>query len=183
MRKEVTDDMDRSSALFVNQVWPLCVEAIGGGSLMQMEGRPDSELARELDMRAGIDGWHVHHHGLRGIASRVQVGNDWSTFTVRMSRDSGTTTEYEKRLRAITTRAGLLFPALTIQAYAATWDGPVISIGIVHTTGLIDFIQKRFHFERRTTNARFAVCSWSKMIEKGYEVIVMREESGAAVAA
>lgn len=177
MNGNVESDMKWSSKLFVTQVWPLCQKACGGGELMRMEGRPDVELAQTLDMMAGIDGWQLHADGMRGIASRVQAGEkDWSTFTIRMKRDSGATTEFEKRLIAINGERGWIYPHLTIQAYAKTQDGPIISVGIALTKDLIDYIQKNHAYEKRTDNATFAVCSWDRMQKLGYGLKILKPQ-------
>jgi hypothetical protein len=173
MQADVKSDMEASARIFQSMVWPLCRKHFGGGELLQMEGRPDIELARLLDMRAGIDGWHIHSGGMRGIASRVQYGHDWRTFTVRMSRDSGAKTEYQKRFEAIHTARGWIYPAITVHAYAETQIGPIISIGIARTADVIDFIAKGLHKERRTSNAVFAACSWLEMRKTGYRVEVI----------
>lgn len=137
---------------------------------MQMEGRNDSELAILFDTQSGIDGWQVHQLGLRGIASRIQIG-DYRTFTVRMTRDSGGKTEYEKRLQAITSERGWLYPEITVQAYSANKEnGPILSIGVARTNDIMKFIELGLHTMNRTTNATFAVCAWDRMISKGYRV-------------
>jgi hypothetical protein len=138
---------------------------------MSMENRPDVELAKKLDMKAGIDGWHIHRIGMRGIASRVQIGKPWNSFTIRLSRDSGAKTEYAKRLAAIEQpRHGWMFPSITVQAYAESKTGPVISCGITKTVDIIQYIKDGMHVTRRTKNASFAVCFWNKMQASGYEV-------------
>ena len=163
--------MNWSSKLFVEQVWPEITACVGGGELIQMEGRPDTELASRLDMLSGIDGWQIHNSGIRGVASRIQKGDrSWDTFTVRMSRSSGAETEYAKRKRAIESSGGWIYPHLTIQAYSKTETGPVMSIGVARTEDIIAFIDCGFHRMNSTTNASFAVCSWSEMDSKGFKI-------------
>jgi hypothetical protein len=176
MNSDVKSDMKWSSHLFLTQVWPMCKGPLGGGDLMRMEGRPDMELAKTLDMKAGIDGWQLHNDGMRGIASRVQAGKEWSSFTVRMRRDSGATTEYEKRLAAIQDGRGWLYPHVTIQAYAQTQEGPIVSVGIVLTKDLIGFIQNGYSYKKRTGNALFAVCMWDKIESAGYPMKIIRSK-------
>ena len=174
-------DMKWSARLFQTDVWPLIRQHLGNGDLLQMEGRPDTELGRTLDMLAGIDGWHIHGHGMRGIASRVQeTSKSWDTFTVRMSRDSGAVTEFEKRKLAISeSDRGWIYPALTVQAYSLTRTGPVFSCGIAKTQDIIDFIEMDLHEKplKRTTNACFAVCSWEKMQFLGYDVRIIKPDA------
>lgn len=140
---------------------------------MQMEGRPDVELASILDKYAGIDGWHLHKLGLRGIAARVQAGVNYKTFTIRHTRRSGATTEYEKRKTAIGSPSGWIFPAITVQAYTKTKDGPVVSIGVAYTVDIFDFIEKGLNTENQCSNATFLVCNWKKMQANGYRVKVI----------
>lgn len=178
MSKAVARDMSWSATLFIEQVWPLIVKQLGGGELLQMEGRPDTQLARMLDMKAGIDGWHISGEGMRGIASRVQeTTRPWNTFTVRMSRTSGATTEFEKRCLALKqVGRGWIYPSITVQAYAATKDGPVLTCGIAQTCDIIEFIERGLHKMNKTTNASFAVCHWDKMKNNGYRVEIINAE-------
>jgi hypothetical protein len=175
MRNDVLGDMKWSSKLFLNDIWPMLNHVVGGGQLMQMEGRPDQQLAKELDMRSGIDAWQLMPCGqMRGIAARVQQSNkNWATFTVRLSRDSGAKTEFAKRYEAINDGRGLIYPHLTIQGYAETKVGPVISVGVCRTVDVIEFVSKGLCDVNRTTNASFAVCPWEKMKEVGYKVEVI----------
>jgi hypothetical protein len=175
MDKAALNCMRWSSCLFVEQVWPIIKPSLDGGDLIPMEGRPDIELMKKLDMSAGIDGWQVHAQGMRGIASRVQQGERaYNTFTVRMARKSGTETEYAKRFRAIhNPQRGWIFPTLTIQAYSQTQKGPILSVGITRTVDLIDFITQQKHYVKSVADAVFAVCPWHKMIRAGYRVKII----------
>ncbi len=134
-----------------------------------------------LDVMAGIDGFQVHREfGLRGLAHRAQVvalGRSYDSFTIRVSRQNGCTTEFEKRVAALRDGAGWLFPALTIQSYATTWDGPVVSVGVARTCDIMQFILDGHHYCKQVvTNgaATFAVCDWAKMVQHGYRVRVVR---------
>lgn len=178
MNQFVKADMKWSSRLFIDQVWPLLHEHIGKGDLLQMEGRPDIELAQLLDMRAGIDGWQLTKEGgLRGIAARVQKGEKaWNTFTIRKSRKSGSETEYAKRRRAIIDESGETYPHLTIHAYALTNEGPILSVGIAKTCDIIAFIDCGLAQTRATDNADFYVCQWGKMKKAGYKVRIITKD-------
>ena len=182
MPKDVASDMSWSSSLFHNEVWPIIRPLVGNGDLLQMEGRPDIELANLLDQKSGIDGWHIHKNGMRGIASRVQVSNPrrpYNTFTIRLSRRSGAKTEYEKRSLAISNEncQGWIYPFFTVQAYAASTQGPVISCGIAKTIDLFDYIARGLWDDclpTREGDAKFYVCDWEMMRRSGYEVWVLR---------
>ena len=163
--------MKWSAAAFNTMIWPVVRSLLGGGNLLQMEGRPDLELAKKLDMLAGIDGWHIHHNGIRGIASRVQIGKPWNTFTVRMSKLSGAKTEFEKRKQALDyPQRGWIYPAITVQGYIETETGPLLSCGVCLTADLIRFIERGLSSGNGVSDAKFAVCSWVKMRKNGYPV-------------
>jgi len=169
-------DMKWSSKLFIESVWPMLPAVVGKGDLMQMEGRPDRELALALDMRSGIDAWQLMANGqMRGIAARVQKAKDWSTFTIRLARDSGAKTEFAKRYEAIHSRQGFVYPHLTIHAYAKTETGPVTSVGVCRTSDVIEFITRELHKVRKASNATFATCHWVDMRLAGYRVEIVTQ--------
>lgn len=148
------------------------LEQLLGGSLISVEGDTLSETADLLDRLAGIDLWWVNEqHGMRGIASRIQPGRNWRTFTIRKERESGVKTEYEKRKHAIDNE--FLYPAITYQAYVGEHG---VSIGIVHTKALIDCIENGVCSERRTGDAQhgqatFYVVAWEDLKRCGYPMI------------
>ena len=169
--RSVKNDMQSSALVFEKLVWPVISPWIGAGELLKMENVKDSNFAKLLDMKAGIDGWQIHSDGMRGIASRVQITKAWNTFTVRMSRDSGSPTEYEKRLKAITT-GKYIYPYLTVQAYVKTWKGPILSVGMSKTSDIIKFIRLGLNTVKRAPNAEFAICPWTEMQQNGFRVKV-----------
>lgn len=187
MDNSVAKDMDWSSEIFAAHVWPMIRDQLGGGDLLQMENRPDIELARLLDMQAGIDGWQVHHDGMRGIAARIQSEKEWRTFTIRASRDSGAKTEYEKRVTAIYGPDAWMYPAITLQAYRiVNNEGLVFSVGAAKTVDVFDFIKRGLHGHNRTNNATFFIVPWdakgqhgtnakSNLVDEGYELSQCRK--------
>lgn len=182
MNSEVEKDMDWSSRLFIESAWPMVQAKLNAGPLLQMEGRPDVELARQLDMRSGIDGWELTKNGgMRGVSARVQTSplppRCWDSFTVRMARTSGATTEFSKRRDAIKGGKGLIYPHITVQAYAVSQSGPVHSVGICKTEDLIAFIERGLHKQRSVNNAEFAACFWADMQASGIEVWTVRSET------
>lgn len=145
MRDEVRRDAQWSAGAFAQLVWPEIAASLGGGVLRPVE-LADSDLARDLDAHAGIDAFQVIRDAsiVRGIASRVQTTNDawptWETFTVRYRRSSGTSTEFEKRLRAIEdTSLGALWPHLTVHAYLDATKTRCRSVAIIETEMLYRF--------------------------------------------
>ena len=159
--------MAQSAAAFLQVVWPCVRSAFGDGDLISVESVTDSNMARHLDMLAGIDAWHIQTGaGMRGIASRVQVGTSWRSFTIRLELDSGAETEYAKRGRALAAAPGRwLFPYLTCQAYLGSWDGPLLSAAVAKTSDIIKCVDRGWCEKRRTDNASFAVVFWSVMTQ------------------
>jgi len=141
MRHEVARDLSDAAFEFERVVWPALAPMIGGGEYTSVELASEKATADDLDTLAGIDAWQVirDEHCVRGIASRVQWDVWYQTFTIRISRDNGTTTELFKRLKAIKNiDKGYLFPHLTIQAYVKKpkRKGELIGCAAVKTIGL-----------------------------------------------
>lgn len=132
----------------------------------------DNEIAKMFDVYCGIDAVYKDFHGIRGIASRIQKGKAWDTFTIRHERESGAKTEYEKRKYAI--ENNYFYPYLTLQAYVN--DGKLLSMALAKTTDIFDMIEKGFSEKQRTGNgqigqATFYVVRWLDMVEQGYKII------------
>ncbi len=145
MRDNVLQDMNDSSRAFLAVVWPKIRKACSDGDICPVEVLDDSKIAEQLDTLAGIDVWQTKTGiGVRGIASRVQFGDKaWNTFTIRLERQSGIATEYEKRLDAIET-GKFIYPYLTVQAYVTNRRDPVLlSCAVVKTKDLYEFIEYR----------------------------------------
>ena len=72
-------------------------------------------ILKKLDTKCGID-WIVENkEHIITVASRVQFGKNWGSFTIREERHTGSKTEYEKRTDAI--KHGYLYPLYTCQCY------------------------------------------------------------------
>lgn len=143
MRHEVANDLSDSAFEFQRIVWPAIKDWVGGGEIRPVESVAHSGFDKELDTLSGIDAWHLlkAECAIRGIASRVQWGEAWNTYTIRYSRPSGIDTEYQKRIKAIDNQArGYLIPQLTIQAYAShpKRKGRLLSASVVRTKDLFD---------------------------------------------
>lgn len=168
-----------SSRCFVDVVWPAIKTHLGGGRISSVEGNTASRMQKDLDRISGIDAWHIASgdQGIRGIASRVQPddgrnGFPYNSFTIRRSIKSGGDTEYHKRKKALNdTRLGYLFPPVTIQAYVETYDGPLITVGIIHTDTLYQAVEE---CDWRTLQGQdgntFIVLSWDLLSQRGYRV-------------
>lgn len=144
------------------------LEKVLKGELITVEGETLNETAKLLDTLAGIDLWFANKEkGMRGIASRIQYGKNWRTFTIRLERDSGAKTEYEKRKYAIDN--DYLYPVITYQAYLCE-DG---KMAIAMTKDIIDYIDKGLAYIRHTKDdqqgqASFYVVDWDDFKAQGY---------------
>lgn len=175
---QVMSDM-RQSIQRVNSAAPIIRRLMKGGEIKTVEG-DDNEICKLLDMTCGTDYLQVYKElGLvQGVASRVQTIKDgfrpFNTFTVRKARESGATTEYEKRQYAI--KHGGIYPYLTMQMYVSE-DERVLSLGIAKTTDIMEFVEKGYADENHTGKEQigqsaFYVVRWDEMINKGYKVLV-----------
>lgn len=161
-------DLDWSHKAFLREIAPI-LTGLWGGEFFHVENQDDA-VKVALDREAGIDFYHrLPRGGMRGLASRVQVpgilGKSYQTFTVRMTRDSGARTEYEKRTEAI--RDGLVYPQLTAQGYVTdkTDVGKLIDFAVCRTERLMHKIDSRIMFNKRTSNAAFAAIPWGEWCE------------------
>lgn len=176
MRADVARDMTRSQSSFHDLVWPCIGPHIGGGRVISMENSGDNELRSLFDITSGIDAWQIlTDGGMYGIASRVQpIGKDWSTFTVRHSRDSGVKTEWEKLRAAVYAKDSRVYPKWFIQAYTSKDHTTLLSCAAVMTAELvchIDWLCQKDLDTRETSNARFWFVGWEKPARTGANFI------------
>lgn len=177
MRSDVARDLSDSADDFLRVVWPAVKGLLHPGRLEVVEAVAPDQLRRDLDILAGIDAWHMADTNgtMRGIASRVQWGKSWRTFTIRVRRPNGAMTEFEKRSRALDRPSeGWLFPALTVQAYVAVPRvGRLLGAGIIRTADL--YAYARAHPTRRPRRAgnggeEFTHWRWDELRDAGYQV-------------
>jgi hypothetical protein len=143
----IINGLGNSAFDFVKIVWPFIAsaEGIGGGRIIPVEAVSADDFASELDVFAGVDAWQIveNNKGMRGIASRIQWGADYGSFTIRYSTPSGAETEYQKRLRAINNPdEGYLLPHFTVQAFLNEQRGHILSVAAIPTRHLIQQAQK-----------------------------------------
>lgn len=160
--------LSKSAEDFDRLVRPVAARVLQGRFGI-VEADTTSEFARSLDIEAGIDMWFVRDGtGIRGVANRVQwTDRNWRTFTVRMSRKSGATTEYEKRLSAIEDE--WLYPVLTMQSYVSEDRQRLLGFGVMRTRDLMQFVTDGIGYSRRTGpaqigQAEFWVVKWDDVI-------------------
>lgn len=146
-------NLSDSASDFKNIVWPHIANHpdIGGGELRSVEAVSKNNFADELDVLAGIDAWQIvaNRRGMRGIASRIQWGTDYQSFTVRHTKSNGAETEYAKRIYAINNPSeGLVYPHLTVQAFLDSRGGQLLSVAAIPTLALFQQIEKLFEWDR-----------------------------------
>jgi hypothetical protein len=155
VQPDVLAEVQRSAEALRRLVWPMIAERVGGGDLLPVEGVPDDLMRKSLDTIAGVDALQIlgDGSGMRAIGSRVQGTKrglqPFNTFTVRYDLPSQSKTEWQKRREALADPSlGLLYPALTVQAYCEE-PGPsgapferVLTAAVVHTNDLIRVAQK-----------------------------------------
>jgi hypothetical protein len=154
VRTDVARDLAKSSDAFGHLV---C-----GGEYVPVE----SVEGRDLDALAGIDGWQVRRDlgRMRGLACRVQwTERPFDTFTIRLARSSGAETEYAKRLDAIQSPDGWLYPALTVQAYVSPSQRMLLSAAAVPTRDLYEVSGPRLIRRNGTDGNAFVVVPWTEL--------------------
>lgn len=132
------------------------------GKLVSIE-MTESEVLAWMDIYSGIDLIRKDETGLQGVAWRAQWCKAWDSFTIRMTRQTGTKTELEKRLWAI--QNGYFYPAFTIQAYFDnTVDMNCLSVGIIRTKDLFQAYQNTPDiFQVRRSDNEFIYVNWSDL--------------------
>lgn len=134
-----------------------------------VEGKTDDETAEKLDTLAGTDLFIYNKRSMSGIASRIQVGKNWRTFTIRYKRDNGKDTEFKKRKFAI--ENDMFYPKFTYQAYVTSeTGGKLLGLAIMPTKSLFKYIDEhKDETEERHTGssqygqASFLTCYWDKI--------------------
>jgi len=155
MGDEWKKDLEESNRAFIDCVWPIIKDVCGGGGIKPVEMIEDNSLAKDMDLKCGIDIWQtIDGKGCRGIASRVQWGKNWGTFTVRKRRFSGAKTEYEKRKEAIK-NGSYVYPYLTCQAYIEKETFSLHGGAVARTSDIFKTIERGLYKTRQTTNASF----------------------------
>ena len=195
MRIDVRRDLSRSANDFVEVVWPRVGPLCGGGTIAMVESTVADGLASQMDVLAGIDAWQVIDRPgvIRGVASRVQwikamesisqdmfievIYRPFDTFTIRYRRTNGSSTEYEKRMLAITRQdEGFVMPHLTVQAFISDGERELLSAAVMPTKRLFETAaaivqshgdgipayrpRSRGYGLQKTTNASFIVIDW-----------------------
>jgi hypothetical protein len=176
---EVAKDMRRSQAAFLNHVWPVVAEKMGGGEVISME-LSDDRLRKLFDATSGIDAWQYRDGlGMWGIASRVQpIGRDYASFTVRESRRSGARTEFEKLWDSVNADDGRVAPYWFVQAYMDSQSTTLLSVGVARMRSVLEFIRMDCDDQDKRRchdgSSSFWVARWDRMMRRGFDVKVYR---------
>jgi len=131
------------------------------GEIISIE-ESDNNILLLFDQYSGIDYLRKDEIGLQGIATRIQFGNNWNTFTVRTKRLTGTKTEYEKRKEQI--KKGYIYPYFTLQAYFDNRiDLNLLSICVIKTIDLYDEIENNTLVDTRISDNVFKYIHWDNI--------------------
>lgn len=129
-----------------------------------------------LDNFSGID-WiaKTAENQVYGVAVRVQWmqgRTPWNTFTIRYERHTGTKTEYQKRIEAIS--GGYFHPKLTLQAYFQSGTEKLLSAAIVDTQCLYALCesQPELVHENMSDNI-FKYVHWYDLKKHGCRIMII----------
>lgn len=135
----------------------------------------NSKIAKLLDIYGGCDFLLFNRRTLsiEGVASRIQIAEkSFDTFTIRLQRETGTVTEFEKRKKAIKTDS--IYPKYTFQAYVSQ-DMKLLSMAIMRTVDLYKFVENtrqnvKHTGESQIGQASFIACNWLDIREAGFVI-------------
>lgn len=177
MREVVANQMRESSQVFNDLVWPVMLDKIGGGDIVCVEDWSNDQGVNELDYLAGIDAWQImpNKSGMRGIAQRAQKNQNYKSFTIRYKTGFGSfDTEYQKRMQAVNTNYGLLYPHITMQAYYN--ESGLLSCAAIKTKDLLNYVKNNIGktckiLSNRDDGAQFIIVYWKDLINEKLEVL------------
>jgi hypothetical protein len=133
------EDMKKSSERFIKH-WPTVRDSCGcDGDLVPVEGVDDDEK-RRLDREFGVDylAHSILHDRMVSIAARAQAPPHlYASFTIRLSRRTGTPTEWIKRRTSH--RARTPNPDWTVQIYVDKSEG-LAGYAAVRTSALLAYL-------------------------------------------
>ena len=166
MNSTIQSDLTKSSEAFDLIVWPDIkknVKKFEKAEYLKVEIYKGDKMRFNLDVLSGIDAYIIDEHGCIGVATRVQFGDNYESFTIRKARFNKLETEFSKRVYAIE-KDIYCYPKLTVQAYMG-YDGKLLGWCIAYTKDLIDIAQEGLCPVRKTTNASFFVIDWQILKE------------------
>lgn len=161
-------DFKKSENAFLNIVWPKLKELWFSDYELEATNRL-------FDVHGGIDCVLRNGNGLLTLATRNQWSiKSWDSFTIRSERHTGAITEFQKRLRNISSNS--LYPKFTCQAYIQNNTGLLLSIGLILTGTLFEAASQLPPITRTNSedNNKFRVIWWSDLIREGYDVRIWK---------
>ena len=162
----------RKSTIAINTIKDNVLSQMLNGKLYNVEDS-DNFICKILDLNSGIDYIVDDGIGYRGLSIRVQWNTAYNSFTIRNKMESGSITEYQKTVNHINN--GYLYPYWTSQAYFNEKTMELLSIAIIKTFDLYDFIYKypQLTLTNKSDN-EFIVVRWKDLIDKGYAVLTKK---------
>jgi hypothetical protein len=168
----------------VDVIRPVICKLLGCDDLVTVEGSKDP-VCKIFDLTCGIDYLYIDDNDrVLGIGNRVQwIKPPWppyNTFSIRKDRESGKSTEFLKRKKAI--ENGGLYPYLTVHSYVESRTNKLLSVAVAKTTDIINYIVKYDPpvkmSEDENGKAWFYVCPWTDMVNKGYRILTCENIDG-----
>ena len=163
---------------FAKHVAPILRKFCGAVEVHDTESLA-SDYFKRLDRENCIDGYFVTSDGNKEyFASRIQKAN-FKTFTVRKSRDTGNTAEYQRLCKLIDD--GGIYPKYFIQTYI---ESNCATVAIIKTLKLIEYIRKKNPPVRHTHSDQygqsdFYVCNWTALKKFGADVRIIENKKTA----
>lgn len=150
------------------------LEILGFKNVHSVESH-DSELTKLLDY-AGVDALAQKDGATMTIASRIiqktPTGNDYSCFSIRDSRTSGTKTEFEKLKGAIEINS--LRPMWHCQTFISE-DKKSAIVSLIRTRQLVSFIKNHeSKFKITNDGTRFKLADWKDLISAGVHIDLIK---------
>jgi hypothetical protein len=129
-------------------------------------------ILKKLDSKCGID-WIVENkEQIITVASRIQFGNNWGSFTIREQRYTGTKTEYQKRVEAI--EKGYLYPLYTCQCYFKD-DYTFLGGAIMRTVDLYKSLENGC--SKKKSDNIFKVKYFNDIQQEGFKIKIINNQN------
>jgi len=176
MKQNVKEKISWSAQQLRDRIWPILQMSpmIDVGRLVRVEEHDKlyGTHFTDLDREDGIDYFiRYEQGGSKGFASRV-TKDTFSEFTIRVQKESGCDTEFQKRCRSID--QGLTRPVLATHGHVDPVSNRLLSVGVVGSDDLITFLRQNFdRITKKWTNirdARFAKIPYTLLKECGIKV-------------
>lgn len=164
---------------FELMIEPLLKNYFGAESESRLVNMKESKTDFDLDSKNSIDGFLKIGEKEYAFGLRIQPGENYKSFTIRKSRESGKKTEYEKICNNIKNEK--LYPYFFIQAYV--YRRTVSSCAFCRTIDLIDYIKAgkaevKITGKDQIGQAKFFVIYWRDLIKLGVKIRVYTKEKG-----